>query len=267
MSITQTRLFIDGSYAKSAVIANFPPEAMTARVILLPKDLKPADVAGRTVVVFDVVRATTTITAALAGGVAPIRAFGSLDEARAAAAAHDGPKVLCGELKALPPRGFDLGNSPRQWAQAKYAGRTAFISTTNGTHAVTLAQALNPAKMFAGSLVNARAVASAIAQTGHDVTLLCAGSNGNVSLEDLLGAGAVLTELGDRCLPDGDGALIAQRLFTAARTNLPATLRQTAAGRAVISVGLEADLDYCSALNSLPVVGVITRDPLSITAL
>ena len=59
-------------------------------VVLLPKHLEPRHLDGRTVVVFDVLRATTTMAAALAVGVEEIRVFGSLDEAARAAAAHPG---------------------------------------------------------------------------------------------------------------------------------------------------------------------------------
>src|SRR3954470_1769538 len=99
---------------------------MDAKVILLPRDLRPADLDGRAVVVFDVLRATTTMTAALAAGVREVRVFGDLAAARAAAAAFDGPaaeRVLCGEENCLRPPGFDLGNSPGDFGPSACAGR------------------------------------------------------------------------------------------------------------------------------------------------
>src|SRR5688500_8835332 len=102
---------------------------MRVEVILLPRDI-PADVSDRSVVVFDVLRATTTMTAALAAGVAEIRVFETLDDAARAAKSFQGPRVLCGEHQCLPPPGFDLGNSPGRFARDRHGGAVAFMCTT-----------------------------------------------------------------------------------------------------------------------------------------
>src|SRR3981081_2472517 len=161
---------------------------MTADVILLPAFLHPEHLASRTVVVFDVLRATTTMTAALAIGLKEIRIFGDLESARRAASASEPTRVLCGEDRCLPPPGFDLGNSPASFVREQHFGRTVLMSTTNGTRAIVAAAGAHV--ILAGALVNARAVARATAQIGRNVTLLCAGTNGAIATEDLLGAGA-----------------------------------------------------------------------------
>ena len=128
---------------------------MNAKVILLPRDLRPEDLRGRSVVVFDVLRATTTMTAALAAGVREIRVFGDLESARRAADAFHGSRLLCGESNCLPPPGFDLGNSPGAFNRETHAGRVAFMSTTNGTRAILAARGAHA--IFTGALVNAAA--------------------------------------------------------------------------------------------------------------
>src|SRR5688572_26417492 len=114
----------------------------TVDVILLPAHLPPLAGADATVVVFDVLRATTSIAAALAAGVSEIHVFGSTALAREAAAAfgRNGDVLLCGEEQCLPPAGFDLGNSPGAFTPALHAGRTLFMSTTNGTRAILAAR-------------------------------------------------------------------------------------------------------------------------------
>src|SRR5277367_7143846 len=102
---------------------------MRVNAIILPRDLNVPSIANRTVVAFDVLRATTSITAALAAGVKEIRVFDSLDGAMAAANAFGQPRLLCGERHTLPPPGFDLGNSPGQFDRARHAGMTVFMST------------------------------------------------------------------------------------------------------------------------------------------
>ena len=236
-------------------------------VVFLPKHLEPRHLAGRTVVVFDVLRATTTMAAALEVGVEEIRVFGSLDDAARAASTHRGARILCGEENCLPPAGFDLGNSPGSFRRELHAGRTAYMSTTNGTRAIVAAQ-LSKA-LFTGALVNASAVARAVAIQANDVTLLCAGTGGAVAMEDVIGAGAVMAAL-DRISPispESDAALIARRLYEAAASDFRAVLSETLGGRNVIAAGLLEDIAFAARLDAVDVVGFVERQTLSVKAL
>ena len=235
-------------------------------VVLLPKHLEPRHLDGRTVVVFDVLRATTTMAAALSGGVEEIRVFGSLDDAARAAAAHRGARILCGEENCLPPAGFDLGNSPGAFRHELHAGRTAYMSTTNGTRAIVAARAA--ANIFTGAIVNASAVARAVSAAGADVTLLCAGTGGAVAMEDVIGAGAVMAALARNSpiSPESDTALIARRLYEAVAHDLRAALTESLGGRNVIAAGLLEDIDFAARLDALDIVGFVERQTLSVKA-
>src|SRR5688500_13494576 len=134
---------------------------MQADVVLLPRDLDPQSIRDRAVVVFDVLRATTSMTAALAAGVKEIRIFPDLDAARHAAAVFPGRRLLCGESACLAPPGFDLGNSPGQFLP-DHAGATLFMCTTNGTRALIAAR--SAPVVLTGALVNAAAVATRLFQ-------------------------------------------------------------------------------------------------------
>jgi 2-phosphosulfolactate phosphatase len=228
-----------------------PPLAID--VVALPGLLKPGQLAGRSVIVFDVLRATTTMTAALAAGVSEIRVYASLSEARSAAGAFDGRRILCGERACLPPPGFDLGNSPGAFTAAVHGGLSVFMATTNGTRAIAAALRSQPAHLRIGAIVNAAAVARSLAQDAEPATLLCAGTNGQVAMEDLIGAGAVVDALLEaRSMQlESDVARIALRLFRGARGDLRAALADAQGGRNVLAVGLGADIDYAAQLNSL----------------
>ena len=236
---------------------------MRLDVVLLPADLRPDRVTGRAVAVFDVLRATTTMTAALAAGVAEIRLFGDVTSAREAAAAYAGPgaPLLLGEARCLPPPGFDLGNSPGALARDRHAGRTAFMSTTNGTKAMLAARGAGV--RFAAAVVNAAAVARALAAAGRDATLLCAGTGGQVAMEDLLGCGAVAEALigsGTEVALAGDAARVARRLFADNRHRLAEVMADSEGGRNVAAAGLSEDLDFCARLDALDAVGVVAGD-------
>ena len=233
---------------------------MKADVVLLPKDLAAGQ--DDLVVVLDVLRATTSLTVALAAGAREIRIFDDVEGARRAAAGFGGAKLLAGEAQCLPPAGFDLGNSPAGFAAC--AGATVFMATTNGTRAIVAAQGAKT--VLIGALVNAGAVAKRLLQLRGDVKLLCAGTNGQVAMEDVIGAGAVLNALRYAADIDlaSDIARMALGLFRAAADDLHDALAQSQGGQNVINAGLPADVEFAARLNSIPVVGVVEREPLRV---
>lgn len=233
---------------------------MHIEVILLPRDLQSRDAAGRAVVVFDVLRATTTMTAALAAGVKEIRVFGELDAAVAAARQFNAPHLLVGERNAFKPPGFDLGNSPGAFNPEQHQGRTVFMATTNGTRAIVAAAGARV--IFLGALTNADAVAEALLPESH-ITLLCSGTEGYISTEDVLGAGALIDSLSSRTKIhlDSDVAWMAHQLFRSQRGDLLVALSNSRGGRNVIAAGLTPDLTFCAKLNSSATVGIVRGSP------
>ncbi len=228
---------------------------MDVEVVLIPAHLDGRSLSGKTVIVFDVLRATTTITSAFAAGVASVRAFANLADAKTAAAAHDPRPILCGEVNALSAPGVDLGNSPGQFTPA-HAGREIFMSTTNGTKAIEAARSAS--QMFVAALVNAKAAAMAAAATRRPILLLGSGTNHEISMEDAIGAGAVcnlLQTLG--YLPANDVTRMARRLFLGAVDNLPAVLRECQGGRNIIKAGLEPDIDFAARIDVFDIVGEV----------
>jgi len=229
---------------------------MKIDVVPLPRMLTDEQVRGRVVVVFDVLRATTTIATALANGAREIRVFDSLDAARTAAAAYVGDdKLLCGEIKAKRPPGFDLGNSPGDYTSAVVRDKTIFLSTTNGTRALVAAR--QGVVLLTGALVNASAVANALATMDRDVTLLCSGTDGQIAPEDLLGAGAVLFALMEQHNPGAQiDALASDALerFRRARHILLDTLLETQGAKNIFAAGLPEDVTFASGFNSNNIV-------------
>ncbi len=211
--------------------------------------------------VFDVLRATTTIAVALAAGALEVRAFPSLAAASTAAADFAGPKLLAGERECLRPPGFDVGNSPLEMTPDAVRGRTIFLSTTNGTRALRAAfdhptllkdGDAGHSACFAGALVNARATARAVIAQGRDVVLLCSGSDGEVAEEDLLGAGAVLKAIeaeGEK--PDFADDAGALEWFERFQQEGELLLARTRGGRKLLGVGMRQDLAACAALDQL----------------
>jgi 2-phosphosulfolactate phosphatase len=228
---------------------------MKAQVVLLPRDLRPEQLDDRVVVVLDVLRATTSMIAALDAGAKEIRIFDSLDAARAAARGVEDKKSLCGEQRCRKPPDFDLGNSPADFTTKTVKDRTLFMSTTNGTRAIVSAQAAST--IFIGALVNARAVARLLQQLGRDVTLLCAGTEGEYSEEDAFGAGAILAHLAAESA--NEEARKCEQTFLTYNFPPAKLFRTTTGGRNIIAAGLERDLEFAARLSVFDVVGEVRK--------
>lgn len=222
---------------------------MQARVFFSVAEVDGAELQERTVVVIDVLRATSTIVQALASGAKAIYPVGGVEEAaRLASTLGREDTLLCGERRGLKIEGFHLGNSPAEFTPERVAGQRLVMSTTNGTRAF---QAAQPAgRILVGSLLNLGAVARAAADA-QGLVVLCAGREGRFSLEDALCAGLLLdrieAERGEE--PQLDDAARATRLLASSVRPDPAFLRTVAGGESLVAIGLEDDLEHCARLD------------------
>ena len=208
---------------------------MKIDLVPLPSMLLPEHLDGRCVVIFDVLRATTCVAAALAAGAAEVRVFRGIDETRDAAAAFDGPKLLGGERDGVVIDGFDFGNSPGDMTPQRVGGKTLFLTTTNGTQAVAAAR--GAARRFVSAFVNLSATFRLVGPLGLDVTLLCSGTNGEPAGEDELAAVALRDLLRGGPPPPARDPV---------RLDL---LRDTHGGRNVRKLGQDADIDFAATVD------------------
>jgi 2-phosphosulfolactate phosphatase len=205
-----------------------------------------------TVVVIDVLRATSTIVAAMMAGAREVVPAGSAEEAvKIAQRLGTDRTLLGGERGSVKISGFQLGNSPLEYTADRVAGKTIVMSTTNGTPALLKARLAD--RTICGGLVNAGAVARRILELApKNVTIICAGTHNNFSFEDCLAAGAVIAELQSidfRTTFLHDSARAARILFDNERLHLLDALRSSDHGATLLALGMNDDLQFCSQLN------------------
>ncbi len=213
-------------------------------------------------IVVDVIRASTSLVTLVERGAAPIFIAADVETARRHAAGTNA--ILAGEEGGLAPLGFDFGNSPVELSQAELRGKAVVFVTTNGTAAIRAVQ--GGSAVFVGALRNGTAVsreAVALARDQRaDLTIVCAGRVGAFGLDDAYCAGylvdRVLREVTPACTDAADAAL---RIYRGESDPL-GLFRSTAAGRAVIELGLSADLAYCVATDVSTVVPLVGREVL-----
>ena len=205
---------------------------------------------GKTVVVIDVLRASSTIVTALANGAKGIIPVEDMGKAGTIAQHLDAKTyLLCGERDGKKIEGYALGNSPLEYTRETVEGKTLILTTTNGT--VAISRSLGAEEVLIGSFLNASAVAEAVKASGNDVMFVCAGWKSRLSMEDLLCAGLII-DLVHSGAPGGDapdGATIAHGLYTKFERSLKKTIRATNHAMRLKELGSEADIPYCSEID------------------
>ena len=215
-------------------------------VVFLPQATD--NMSGRTGVVIDVLRATTTIITALGNGCPEVLPVDLPEEAIGLARKFGRDSHLVGgERKGQKVEGFDLGNSPFEYDAKTLAGRKVILCTTNGTQ--TIRRCAHHARpLYLAALVNAPAVAANLLRAANPVTLVCAGREESFALEDALCAGLIASGiLRHRKWSGTDGARAAVALWEKlGRAALASNLAQTEHGRYLASIGFAEDVAYAA---------------------
>jgi 2-phosphosulfolactate phosphatase len=207
------------------------------------------EASARIGIVVDVIRATSSIAQALASGYERVLCCAEIDEAQALRQELGDEAVVGGERNAVVVDGFDVGASPREFAQAPKA-KTLILTTTNGTRSI-LTAASRCEVVLLGSLLNLSAVARAAREAGGDVAIICSGFKGAFALDDAYCAGRIVTALdGER----SDAAIAAEVIANAWPDPL-----QGLNARTYGPPGLEADIEFCAQVDRLDVVPVLSR--------
>jgi 2-phosphosulfolactate phosphatase len=260
-------------------------------VHLLPALIPEGALRGGVAVVIDVLRATTTMIHALAAGCDAIIPCLEIEEAREVASTLPaGSTVLAGERQGLPIEGFDLGNSPGDCTPEICSGKTLVMTTTNGTKAILAS--LEADRVLIAAFVNRKATVEALKLASGPIHLVCAGTDGQISLEDAMFAGALAKELDDWAWESGeskglrhppespadledtllanDQAEIVVSLWRETESiieegyTLTDALGDGRGGRRVVAIGLAADLEDAATVDRFPFAAELLRDPIRI---
>jgi len=232
------------------------------RTCLIPLLSKPEDYSGSVAVILDILRASSTITYALNSGAKAIIPCEAVEEAHQIAEeikqSEGYPALLGGERQGMLIKGFDLDNSPARYSAEIVAGKNIVFTTSNGTRA--LKHALQASRILIGSLINLDAIVKALSISDGIIYLVCAGTDGSVTGEDCLCAGAIAAELQnltDQELAMDDSTRIVVDFYhsqVSLENGLLAAVRASLGGRNLIRRGFEEDIRLCSQRGLISVV-------------
>jgi len=225
--------------------------------------LKPSDLSESVCVVFDVLRATTSMVTALDQGAARIFPVREIAEALELRRQHPGA-LLAGErdgvrIRAAQTGGvdFDLGNSPREFTGARVAGKEIIMTTTNGTRA--LQSCLGARHILAGAVLNLAAVAGWVERMKPSrLLIVCAGTFEEAAYEDTWAAGALCELVWQQFqgAAVADSAQIARQVYLSAQTDPVGALQHSRNARRLLAdPELRDDVAFCWRRDVLDVIG------------
>jgi 2-phosphosulfolactate phosphatase len=218
------------------------PELYTC---LSPALLDLYEVDKSIVVIIDVLRATSTIAAALYNGGKSIIPVDSV-----AACIRIGKQIDCitaGERDGKIAEGLDYGNSPFEYPREFIEGKSLVLTTTNGTKLLQMALERNAKAIITGSFPNLSAVCDFLLAQNQHVILGCAAWKNKVNIEDTLFAGAVISRIGKHFSINCDSSQMAQTMYADAKPDLFEFMKSKNAShyKRLSGFGLEKDIRYC----------------------
>ena len=232
---------------------------MRVEVVFTPAGLSPGEVQGRTVFVIDILRATTSLCAALCHGAKAIIPVASTVEAlRLAQTIGSDDVLLAGEKNCLRIPGFQLGNSPLEMTESAVRGKTIIVTTTNGTQALLACQGAGA--VYPAAAVNLTAAAEKAWETlesDRHILIVCAGRDGAFSLDDAYCAGRLVAAVLGGLRPRrglNDAGIASLDLVRRYGDNWERPLAYSRAGRELIKLGFRDDVVDAARLDAYPVL-------------
>jgi 2-phosphosulfolactate phosphatase len=227
---------------------------MHAELYFTPYQTDELSLRGKTVIVVDVLRASTSIANALHNGAKEIIPVTTVERAVKISGNLFGDYVLRGgERNGKIIEGFNLGNSPYEYSKEKVKGKAIIFSTTNGSHAIDKARYAR--EMIVCGFVNISTVARFLKEANRDFCIVCAGSNGMFCIEDAVCGGMLLQLLSDeKGLSLSDAALATTVLYKNLGKSIPKMIKNSEHGKFLASLGFEDDLKICSEVDTINVL-------------
>ena len=220
-------------------------EIPSLNTVLSPSLLNLYDISDSTVVIIDVLRATSTIAAALYNGAKSVIPVDSV--AGCIKLGKQMEVITAGERDGKIAEGLQYGNTPLQYSADFIKGKTLVLTTTNGTKLLHVALAANANAIITGSFCNISSVCDYLVKKKSNVMLACAAWKNRVNIEDTLFAGAVVNRIKQHFDINCDATIIAESLYLQANGDLLSFMKEKNASHyhRLMNYGLLQDINFC----------------------
>lgn len=228
-------------------------------VCLSPELVSLYDFKDKTVVIIDILRATSCMVAGMGSGIRSITPVATVEECL-----ELGSKgyVTAGERGGEKIKEFDIGNSPFSYMEERFTGKDIAITTTNGTRAISLSADAD--EIVIGAFLNLTSIVEYLKENQNDVILFCAGWKGQVNLEDTTYAGAVIDGLGDSYTYENDSVRVALSVFRDAKNDLYEYLKNASHAHRLRKFDIEKDIRFCATIDEFDVLPILREGKIEL---
>jgi 2-phosphosulfolactate phosphatase len=231
-------------------------KALKIDVAFVPEEVRPSEITDKSVLIVDILRATSTITTAIANGASYLIPVNTPKEAFELYEQLDRNAILGGEVNGKRIDGFDLGNSASEYISAVVADKPIIIRTTNGTRTINVCpSALN---LVIGCFLNKTSCCRYLMGLGCDILIVCSGKEGSFGIEDAVFAGACINILHQQMpnIEKTDSALACEMMYLQCKSDILGLLCKSEHGKYLIDIGLGDDLTLCAKEDTTTVVPI-----------
>lgn len=233
----------------------------TIDVCLSPELMHLYSVENKSVVVVDILRATSSMVTAFAHGIKSIYPVAKLEDCRALKSKG---YLIAGERDGEKVSDFDLGNSPFEYMAENLSGKQIAFTTTNGTQAI--AKSIGAKEILIGAFLNLSAVAEHLIKSNNNILIVCAGWKGKVNLEDTVFAGALVEKLKAHFILACDAPLAAQHLYNAAKGDMVKFLSESSHVKRLNKLNIHEDMEFCLTVDKYRIVPTLHEGVLRVKA-
>ncbi|HEU5054749.1 MAG TPA: 2-phosphosulfolactate phosphatase [Hanamia sp.] len=231
-------------------------EIPTLNTVLSPALLNLYDITDCIVVIIDILRATSTIAAALHNGARSVIPVDSVADCIKLGKQME--VITAGERDGKIAEGLQYGNTPLQYTVDFIKGKTLVLTTTNGTRLLHLALAANANSIITGSFCNISSVCDYLVKKKSSVILACAAWKNRINIEDTLFAGAVINRIKEHFDINCDATRLAESMYLQANGRLLDFMKEKNASHyhRLMNFGLEEDIKFCLTEDNADVLSI-----------
>ncbi|MGH4119000.1 2-phosphosulfolactate phosphatase family protein [Clostridium sp.] len=216
---------------------------MKIDIIVSADDIKNEKIENKTVIVIDMLRATSVIITALNNGCKGVIPVLTVEDAADIVKNSKVGFMLGGERNALKIEGFHYSNSPLEYTRDTIEGKTLVMTTTNGTKAIK--GCVGASNILIGAMLNAKAAAKRIIELKNDVVIVNAGTYGEFSIDDFLCSGYIINCVLKEIEADLSDIAVTSHYIYENNEDIYSFIKYASHYKKIMELGLEADLDYC----------------------
>ena len=225
---------------------------MNIDLMISADDIKKEKIIDKSVIVVDMLRATSVICTAINNGCSKVIPVLTIEEALETAGDDRGRYILGGERKALKIEGFNCSNSPLEYTKAMVLGKTLIITTSNGTRAIKGCEGAK--NILIGALINADAVARKIVELGNDVVIVNSGTLGEFSMDDFICSGYIIERIKKYVEVNLSDIATTSNYVYKNNENVVDFVQYAKHYKRIMELNFKDDLDYCCKKDIMSVV-------------